>query len=93
MNGEVGLKALEGGGAVALYNLHVADLHIASREVALPLGIARIAGGLLVANSERGLKALEGGGAVALGNLHVADLLIADREVALPLGIARIAGG
>ena len=78
---------------VALVNLHVPDLVVAGREVALPLGVVWIAGGLLVANSERGLKALEGGGAVALGNLHVADLLIADREVALPLGIARIAGG
>ena len=34
-NGEHGLKALEGGGTVALGNLHVPDLAVAGREVML----------------------------------------------------------
>ena len=64
-----------------------------NRHIALPLGIARVAGRQTLGNVETGLITLERGGGVALGGLRAADIAVADREVALPPGVARVAGG
>ena len=70
--------------------LHLADLVVADRQVALPPGVARIGGGQLLGDRDAGLVARERGLQIALGLLHFADLFMADRQVALPPGIARI---
>jgi hypothetical protein len=68
--------------------LHVANLIVGHREIALP---ARIAGvGFRVAgdNVSFGLVGLQRGAEIPLLHLNVADPFVADPEIILPFGIA-----
>ena len=70
--------------------LHVADLVVRDREVALPAGVARVRFRQTLGDRERGLVAGQRRRQVALRLLHVADLVVRHREVALPAGVARV---
>ena len=66
---------------------------VTHREVALPLGVGRIARGQRLVDLQPGAIRRQRPWPVALGHQHVADLDLTHREVALPLGVGRIARG
>ena len=90
---ERGLVAGQRRRQVALRLLHVADLVVRDREVALPAGVSGVRFGQTVKDGVRCLVARQRRRQVALRLLHVADLDTRDREVALPAGVSRVLGG
>ena len=88
-NGEAVGIGFQRGFEIALRHLHVADLVVADREIALPARIAGVGLRQALANGEAVGIGFQRGFEIALRHLHVADLVVADREIALP---ARIAG-
>ena len=68
---------------ITLRPLHVADLLLRHRQVALPPDIVRVRLSQTLGNRERGLIAHPRRGYIALRPLHVADLRLRYREVTL----------
>jgi hypothetical protein len=88
-----GLVARQRRRQVALRNLHVADLVMRGRQVALPPGIARVGFGQTLSNCVRRLVARQRRRQIALRLPHVTDPVVRDRQVVLPPGIARVGFG
>ncbi|MFO0717323.1 MAG: hypothetical protein U0233_10635 [Nitrospira sp.] len=61
-------------------------------EVALPLGVAGVAGRQLRADREAVAIGLRGLVELALGAGDIAEPVVGDAEVALPVGVAGVAG-
>ena len=75
---------------VALRDLHVADLVVRHREIALPAGVAGIGLRQPVKEDEAAAVGFQRARKVALRDLHVADPVVRHRQVALPAGVAGI---
>jgi hypothetical protein len=67
---------------------HAANIVVADREIALPLGIAGVGFGQALGNGEAVGIGFQRGFEIALRDLHAADIVVADREIALPARIA-----
>ena len=91
-DGEAVAVGLERAGKVALRHLHVADLAVRHRQIALPAGVAGIGLSPAGRDGEAVAVGLERAGKVALRHLHVADLVVRHRQIALVVGALRIAG-
>jgi hypothetical protein len=61
---------------MALRDLHVADVVVRYREVALPAGVARIGLRPLINDCEPAAIGYQRSGKVALRNLHAANLVV-----------------
>ena len=69
----------------------IAEPLVGDAEVALPVGVAGVAGRQGLRNREAVAIGLRGLVELALGNGHIAEFVVGDAEVALPLGIAGVA--
>ena len=67
-DGMRGAVARQRGGQIALGNLHVADVFVRHRQIALPARVARIGLGQPFSDGKRGAVARQRGGQIALGN-------------------------
>ena len=83
---------LERAGKVALRHLHVADLVVRHRQIALPAGVAGIGLRQPLSDGEAVAVGLERAGKVALRHLHIANLLVRHRQLALEVRASGIAG-
>ena len=74
---------LQRAGQIALRPLDAADIVVADRQVALPLGIVRVLRRQALADVEAGAMGLQRAGQIALRPLDAANSLVADRQVAV----------
>ena len=75
---------------VALRHLHVADLVVQHRQIALPVGVAGIGLRQPLHDGEAVAVGLQRTRKVTLRHLHVADLVVQHRQIVLPAGVAGI---
>ena len=89
-DGEAVAVGFERAGKVALRHLHIADLLVRHRQIALPAGVAGIGLRQPLSDGEAVAIGFQPAGKVALGHLHIAHPVVRDREIALPAGIGGI---
>ena len=82
-------EALQRRAQIALRHLHIADLLVAHREVALPTGIARVRRRQTLADGMARPEARQRRVQSSLRHLHAAYPFVAHREVALGSKVIR----
>ena len=92
-DGEAVAIGLQRSRKVALRHLHVADLVVRHRQIALPAGVAGIGLRQPLPDGEAVAIGFQRSRKVALRHLHIADLVVSGSEAVLIVGVVGVRGG